>query len=152
MLDALATGLREVRKKAIVGSKLQLDGFLEVRRLRWARACMRSRSPTCVTPPLRAQNMLRSRLSRRVLAEQHINLTTTRPGFVGVIALDLGLADAVDFATQRCKQVCMEHYGLAPDVVLTGDKDATLSHIPGERAPPQLVALLQPCLRHAPCC
>ena len=39
MLDALATGLREVRRKAgMVGSKLQLDGFLE--------------------------NMLRSRLSR----------------------------------------------------------------------------------------
>lgn len=36
---------------------LQLDGFLE--------------------------NMLRSRISRRVMAEQHINLASQRPGYIG---------------------------------------------------------------------
>ena len=54
MLDALATGLRELRSKPVVGGQLRLDGFLE--------------------------NMLRSRISRRVLAEQHINLTNGRCG------------------------------------------------------------------------
>ena len=38
-------------------TNLQLDGFLE--------------------------NMLRSRISRRVMAEQHINLTHQRPGYIG---------------------------------------------------------------------
>ena len=52
MLDALAAGLRECADKPLVGPKLQLDGFLN--------------------------NMLRSRISRRVLAEQHINLANKR--------------------------------------------------------------------------
>ena len=69
MLDALASGLRECSSKPIVGEQLkvcldvfwrstfgqqpleQLDGFLD--------------------------NMLRSRISRRVIAEQHINLQHT---------------------------------------------------------------------------
>lgn len=52
LLDALASGLREVRGKPLVGEALRLDAFLE--------------------------NMLRSRISRRVLAEQHINLNNGR--------------------------------------------------------------------------
>lgn len=52
MLDALASGLRECNSKPFVGTKLQLNGFLE--------------------------NMLTSRISRRVLAEQHINLHNRR--------------------------------------------------------------------------
>lgn len=52
MLDLLASGLRECRRKPIVGEQLALDPFLE--------------------------NMLRSRISRRVLAEQHINLHNGR--------------------------------------------------------------------------
>ena len=58
MLDCLAAGLRECNSKAFVGPKLQLNGFLE--------------------------NMLTSRISRRVLAEQHINLHNKRctPKFI----------------------------------------------------------------------
>lgn len=32
------------------------------------------------------ENMLRSRISRRVMAEQHINLTNQRPGYIGTAA------------------------------------------------------------------
>ena len=52
MLDALAAGLRECSSKPFVGAKLQLDAFLD--------------------------NMLRSRISRRVIAEQHIHLANRR--------------------------------------------------------------------------
>lgn len=79
MLDALAQGLRECRGKPVVGAQLQLDPFLDA--------------------------MLRSRISRRVLAEHHINLASARPGFVGVVCRDLSLRDAAVFAAQRCKQV-----------------------------------------------
>lgn len=48
MLDALASGLRECSSKPLVGGQLQLDAFLD--------------------------SMLRSRISRRVIAEQHLNL------------------------------------------------------------------------------
>ena len=44
MLDALAAGLKECKLKPIVGPKLQLDAFLD--------------------------GMLRSRISRRIMAEQ----------------------------------------------------------------------------------
>lgn len=52
MLDALATGLREVKSKQLVGRCLQLDAFFD--------------------------SMLRSRISRRVIAEQHLQLTEKR--------------------------------------------------------------------------
>lgn len=104
MLDALAQGMREVRSKPIVGEQLHLDGFLE--------------------------NMLRSRISRRVMAEQHINLTNQRPGYIGIVCTQLNLADAVDFAASRCKQAFVEHYGAAPEVVVTGDALLTIPYIP----------------------
>jgi [3-methyl-2-oxobutanoate dehydrogenase (acetyl-transferring)] kinase len=53
MLDALAAGLKECSRKPITGERLHfLDGFLN--------------------------NMLRSRISRRVLAEQHLMLDVPR--------------------------------------------------------------------------
>ena len=66
MLDALAAGLRECNSKPFVGPKLQLNGFLE--------------------------NMLTSRISRRVLAEQHINLHHRRCRPPQVPASPLALA------------------------------------------------------------
>ncbi|KAL4447906.1 hypothetical protein ABPG75_005125 [Micractinium tetrahymenae] len=104
MLDALAQGMREVRSKPIVGEQLHLDGFLE--------------------------NMLRSRISRRVMAEQHINLTNQRPGYIGIVCTQLDLADAVDFAASRCKQAFIEHYGSAPEVLVSGDTSLTIPYIP----------------------
>ncbi|KAL4442411.1 hypothetical protein ABPG77_004995 [Micractinium sp. CCAP 211/92] len=104
MLDALAQGMREVRSKPIVGEQLHLDGFLE--------------------------NMLRSRISRRVMAEQHINLTNQRPGYIGIVCTQLSLADAVDFAASRCKQAFIEHYGVAPEVLVSGDASLTIPYIP----------------------
>ena len=48
--------------------------------------------------------MLRSRISRRVIAEQHIHLAQRRPGFIGVIATDFSLREAVEHAAQRTQQ------------------------------------------------
>lgn len=104
MLDALANGLRDVRRKPLVGEHLHLDPFLEA--------------------------MLRSRISRRVLAEHHINLANGRPGYIGIICTDLSLADAIDFAAGRCKQVCQETFGAAPDVLVSGDINLRVPYIP----------------------
>ncbi|KAL3141620.1 hypothetical protein ABBQ32_004858 [Trebouxia sp. C0010 RCD-2024] len=104
MLDALAAGLRECNSKPFVGAKLELNSFLE--------------------------NMLTSRISRRVLAEQHINLHNRRPGYIGVICTHLNLCDAVDFAVQRATQVARETYGCAPEVTCTGDLQSTIPYIP----------------------
>lgn len=104
MLDALANGLREIKRKPLVGPHLQLDSFLEA--------------------------MLSSRISRRVLAEHHINLNNSRPGYIGIICTDLSLADSIDFAAGRSKQVCIETYGSAPEILISGDVHLRVPYIP----------------------
>ncbi len=52
MLDSLATGLRECKGKELVGSCLAMDSFFDA--------------------------MLRSRISRRVIAEQHLHINNKR--------------------------------------------------------------------------
>ncbi|GFH16423.1 protein-serine/threonine kinase, partial [Haematococcus lacustris] len=78
MLDTLAHGLREVKRKQLVGPCLQLDPFFE--------------------------SLLRSRISRRVLAEQHLQLGLRRPGYVGILCTQLNVAEAVEFAAAKCRQ------------------------------------------------
>lgn len=46
-----------------------------------------------------------SRISRRVMAEQHLHIANARPGYIGSIATALDVADAVQFAGQRAVQV-----------------------------------------------
>ena len=104
MLDALANGLREIKRKPLVGPHLQLDSFLEA--------------------------MLSSRISRRVLAEHHINLNNSRTGYIGIICTDLSLADSIDFAAGRSKQVCIETYGSAPEILISGDVHLRVPYIP----------------------
>lgn len=62
-------------------------------------------SPDPQLPRSFLENMLRSRISRRTLAEQHMYLNQGRPGYVGVICTNMSVAEGVDFAGQRCRQV-----------------------------------------------
>ncbi|KAG2451153.1 hypothetical protein HYH02_004420 [Chlamydomonas schloesseri] len=103
MLDSLATGLRECKSKELVGSCLHMDSFFD--------------------------SMLRSRISRRVIAEQHLHINNKRPAFIGIICTDLDVHDSIDFAVQKTKQVCMETYGTAPDVLVSGPH-VTIPYIP----------------------
>jgi hypothetical protein len=40
-----------------------------------------------------------------VIAEQHLHIVDTRPGYLGAIATNLDVADALDFAGQKAAQV-----------------------------------------------
>lgn len=104
MLDSLATGLRECKSKELVGSCLAMDSFFDA--------------------------MLRSRISRRVIAEQHLHINNKRPAYIGIICTDLDVHDSIDFAVQKTKQVCMETYGTAPDVIVSGDPAVSIPYIP----------------------
>ncbi|KAK3268610.1 hypothetical protein CYMTET_22899 [Cymbomonas tetramitiformis] len=104
MVTALANGVRECRSKPMVGEKLEMDGFLD--------------------------NMLRSRISRRVLAEQHISLNTRREGYVGVICTDLSVEQAVRYNVRRTKDVTMQTYGVVPDISIEGDLDTRVPYLP----------------------
>ncbi|KAI8475177.1 MAG: pyruvate dehydrogenase kinase [Monoraphidium minutum] len=101
MLDSLAQGLREAKARALVGPALQLDAFLD--------------------------SMLRSRITRRALAEQHLKVSG---GGGGIVEGAAGAADAAEFAGQRAAMLCAEVYGVAPDVRVTGDTGALLPYIP----------------------
>lgn len=104
MLDLLAAGLREVTVRPFTGPRLDLDAFLEA--------------------------MLRSRVSRRVLAEHHIGLASPRPGHVGAVCAAVDLADAVHHAAARTRQACVEAYGVAPSVVVDAPAAPAIPHIP----------------------
>jgi hypothetical protein len=49
--------------------------------------------------------MLRSRITRRVLAEQHLHISG---GGRGIVDGSLGVADAAEFAGQRAAMLCAE--------------------------------------------
>ena len=104
LVESLAAGLRECKSKPNIGERLQLDEFLN--------------------------NMLSSRISRRVLAEQHIALQHKRQNFVGIVCTELNLQEAIEFAYIRAQQICIETYGVSPEIRLSGDKDAVISYIP----------------------
>lgn len=128
MLSHLATGLRECKRRPLLGPALDLDGFLDA--------------------------MLRSRISRRLLAEHHLALSAAAVGGGGGAGLGLGgggsvvggggaaagahvggggagvghhpgcidpaldVREAVEFAAQRTALACLEAYGVAPEVAV----------------------------------
>ncbi|GAQ83948.1 mitochondrial pyruvate dehydrogenase kinase [Klebsormidium nitens] len=104
LLTSLAKGLKECTTRPLVGPSLSLDPFLD--------------------------NMLRSRISRRVIAEQHICFQQRREGYIGVICTELSVAQILGAAIARTEQVCRDTYGTHPQFQVTGDADTVFSYIP----------------------
>jgi len=134
MLRCLATGLRECKRRPLLGPALELDAFLDA--------------------------MLRSRVSRRLLAEHHLALSAQRGGgggggggggyrgapaagdgggdglgggggggggvggggggadAAGCVDEAVDLRAAVEFAAQKTALACLEAYGCAPEVAV----------------------------------
>ncbi|KAF9575158.1 hypothetical protein EC968_004094 [Mortierella alpina] len=86
--------------------------------------------------------MLRSRISRRVLAEQHISLTAnynspnhmmTDRGFIGIIYTHCNPREIVERTALLAAETCRQALGGAinpPKVILDGNLDAEFSYIP----------------------
>jgi [3-methyl-2-oxobutanoate dehydrogenase (acetyl-transferring)] kinase len=81
--------------------------------------------------------LLMTRISRRVLAEQHIALHKAqlskagrRPGYIGVIHTQCKLQDVVRRCFDKAAQICERTYGHHPPLQFCGDPDATLAYIP----------------------
>ncbi|KAF8926019.1 hypothetical protein BGZ58_000248 [Dissophora ornata] len=85
--------------------------------------------------------MLRSRISRRVLAEQHISLTTnfnspnhmmTDRGYIGIIYTHCRPRDIVERTALLAAETCRQSTGgmEPPKVMLDGNIDAEFSYIP----------------------
>ncbi|XP_046841642.1 3-methyl-2-oxobutanoate dehydrogenase [lipoamide] kinase, mitochondrial-like [Xenia sp. Carnegie-2017] len=87
---------------------------------------------------------LKSRLGMRMLAEHHIALRENKNNFVGIIANDLCLKTVIERSADFVRQVCEHHYGVCPEIIINGHKDASFSYFP---AP--LEYILQELLKNA---
>jgi signal transduction histidine kinase len=105
VVDLLAKGTSEATKK-VPRSRLNLDCFLE--------------------------NMLLSRIGRRVLAEQHVLLHKSSPdaGYVGVINPRCNLESCIKDAISQASAVCHNTYGVVPRVTIKGTLTASIPYIP----------------------
>ncbi|CAI6009980.1 unnamed protein product [Closterium sp. NIES-65] len=104
LIGVLARGVRECSIRPLVGRELNLDSFLD--------------------------NMLRSRISRRVVAEQHIALQQKRPGYIGVICTNMSAREVVEDAVEEATDMCTRTFGCCPEFVLTGDLNTSFAYIP----------------------
>eukprot|EP01103_Thecamoeba_quadrilineata_P000143 TRINITY_DN10115_c0_g1_i1.p1 TRINITY_DN10115_c0_g1~~TRINITY_DN10115_c0_g1_i1.p1 ORF type:complete len:427 (+),score=73.41 TRINITY_DN10115_c0_g1_i1:122-1402(+) len=105
VVDLLAKGTSEATRK-VPRSRLNLDCFLE--------------------------NMLLSRIGRRVLAEQHVLLHTasSETGYIGVINPRCNITSCVQAAISQASAVCHNTYGVIPKVEFKGNLTANLPYIP----------------------
>ncbi|CAG8493791.1 12707_t:CDS:2 [Ambispora gerdemannii] len=86
--------------------------------------------------------MLRSRLSRRVLAEQQIALTENwhdpgyceeimSGGYIGVVSTRCNARDIVEKVAKMTRKLSQNKYGIVPpEVLLDGEQDTTFAYIP----------------------
>lgn len=84
--------------------------------------------------------MLRSRIGRRVLAEQHITLSEiydgeieSLPDFIGIVNTKCKGTDVVNKCTNLIRQNFVEAYGIIPpEVSIDGHIDASFTYIPDQ--------------------
>eukprot|EP01135_Chromosphaera_perkinsii_P004562 Nk52_evm32s288 gene=Nk52_evmTU32s288 len=87
-------------------------------------------------------NMLSTRISRRVLAEHHIALhesfhaskdgqgTSSDSAFVGIIMSDLNPKDITNRVIRQAQNICETYYCDYPEVQLHGNLNCTIAYIP----------------------
>ena len=77
--------------------------------------------------------MLRSRMGRRILAEQHLKLSEqpfNTQGPTGVLSSTIRAADAIKKCYNTARQVCEHNFAACPDLVVDGNVDALFSGVP----------------------
>ena len=105
-------------------------GFLE---------CRKYINPVEVTRFL--EEHLRVRIGTRLIAEQHIalhmesqpearNENLSPPHYIGVIDTALCPADIVRSCEEHVSEICELKYGVRPSLIINGQPQATLAHVP----------------------
>mmetsp|Transcript_34873 Transcript_34873/g.79531 ORF Transcript_34873/g.79531 Transcript_34873/m.79531 type:complete len:394 (-) Transcript_34873:217-1398(-) len=75
--------------------------------------------------------MLRSRIGRRVLAEQHLALhSPKREHYTGVICSKTSPLQCMKRAEALSAELCRETYGVSPEVEYSGELECTFTYIP----------------------
>ena len=110
VITRLAIGLREVRSKPIVGRSLDMDRFLD--------------------------DMLQSRIARRMLAENHIAFHRLLAGddvdedFVGVVNTRLDVRSAINAAARQAHDACAAALGEAPRIDVSCSDGLKMAYVP----------------------
>lgn len=72
-----------------------------------------------------------SRIGIRMLIGQHIELHQgSRPGYVGLICERCSPAEVAEEAVANARNLCLQHYSVAPQVRLFGKTDLTFTYVP----------------------
>lgn len=104
MLDILAAGLKECIVRKSLSEKIDLQPFIE--------------------------GMLRSRISRRVIAQHHLGLQRDQQGFIGCVCTDLNVQDMILSTAAQSQSICRENYGNAPEIFITSSQSVSMPYVP----------------------
>lgn len=102
VVTSLAEGFRETRKH--IQSEQLIKNFLD--------------------------KTLTSRLGMRLLCEHHLALHEEKPNQVGIITINFSPKILIEKRAEFAKKVCLQKYGVSPDVKLGGHLSALFSYIP----------------------
>ncbi|CAI6002363.1 unnamed protein product, partial [Closterium sp. NIES-65] len=152
LLGVLARGVRECALRPLVGRELDLDPFLDnmlqsrisrraavanqpqshriAEHIKVSHTCFLTPHPFSIPPLPPPNHRLRSRISRRVIAEHHICLQHQRPGFIGVICSQLSMQAVVEAAVKQCADVSRRTFGFCPEFDVHGDVHSTFAYVP----------------------
>mmetsp|Transcript_36542 Transcript_36542/g.83068 ORF Transcript_36542/g.83068 Transcript_36542/m.83068 type:complete len:468 (+) Transcript_36542:3-1406(+) len=75
-------------------------------------------------------DMIMSRISRRVIAEQYIAMHQDRPGYVGVVCRELSPRKVLERVAPEAQAACERTYGVSPQYEVEGDVDVTFQYLP----------------------
>lgn len=74
-------------------------------------------------------SMLTSRLGIRMLIEHHLALHQERPNYIGLICINLSVRRLLEKWAGFSEELCMHHYGVSPEVKISGHVDASFPYI-----------------------
>lgn len=94
VIPTLARGIGDCRQKPALCRQIDVNGFVDT--------------------------FMRTRVSRRVLAEHHICLHLPREGYIGAICTHLSLATCIKKMSLRCSDVAYKTYGQCPEIEISG--------------------------------
>jgi [3-methyl-2-oxobutanoate dehydrogenase (acetyl-transferring)] kinase len=73
---------------------------------------------------------LTSRLATRMLCEHHLLLHDVKPNQIGIIFINFSPKNLIEKNVERTRKLCLEKYGKAPEVRLSGHLSVTFAYIP----------------------
>ncbi|KXN69548.1 alpha-ketoacid dehydrogenase kinase [Conidiobolus coronatus NRRL 28638] len=75
-------------------------------------------------------DMIRSRIGIRLIAEQHLALHMEQPNWVGVIQKNLCPKTLFTTTAKTVDQICQINYGATPSIIFNGYDDCTFHYVP----------------------